>query len=464
MADEPSTPAAGAVSTSPKLVLPPMTVSPGVTRLDRVLDLVTDHEAQFRDHELRVVDISTRVAAVERAVGVTEVRSGSFAGGSPYGTYPDGDRACDDVPLDLRSELADARASIAHLREETAEALREVRSEVRRLVGDADAQKAGLKSVLRDVLGRVASQIEAVRAHRARDDDGPGDAGGSNAAYASAADLAALAERVSRAETAAAASSPSRRPSSDDARRISETEQRVDALAEALRRLRRDGDDSPARVASIGAAGGVGFASSSAPSAANAAAGSRIARAPADGAVAERLRELTRRFDEQREETEALKRVFFARLGYTRAGGGDDDVDVSRGSRAETASDARARGAVETATAEFGEGDPTGTSRAGDVSEPAFSSPRVNPETRGSGRADDGLVRLGFGAYAGASLVATSTEARARREETVPNAVPRNAGFVAEAAARSLDGATSRRERADRAAATFRESIAGSPR
>ena len=81
-----------------------------------------------------------------------------------------------------------------------------------------------------------------------------------------------------------------------------------------------------------------------------------------------------------------------------------------------------------------------------------------------AGRADDGLVRLGFGAYAGASLVATSTEARARREETVPNAMPRNAGFVAEAAARSLDGATSRRERADRAAATFRESIAGSPR
>ena len=458
MADEPSTPAAGAVSTSPKLVLPPMTVSPGVTRLDRVLDLVTDHEAQFRDHELRVVDISTRVAAVERAVGVTEVRSGSFAGGSPYGTYPDGDRACDDVPLDLRSELADARASIAHLREETAEALREVRSELRRLVGDADAQKAGLKSVLRDVLGHVASQIDAVRAHRARDDDGPGDAGGSNAAYASAADLAALAERVSRAETAAASSSPSRRPSSDDTRRISETEQRVDALAEALRRLRRDGDDEDAN-----AAGGVGFASSSAPSAANAAAaaGSRIERAQADGAVAEQLRELTRRFDEQREETEALKRVFFAR---TRAGGGGDDVDVSRGARAETASDARARGSVEIATAEFGEGDPTGTSRAGDVSEPAFSSPRVNPKTRGSGRADDGLVRLGFGAYAGASLVATSTEARARREETVPNAMPRNAGFVAEAAARSLDGATSRRERADRAAATFRESIAGSPR
>ena len=77
MADAPSTPAAGAVPASPKLLLPPMTVSPGVTRLDRVLDLVTDHEAQFRDHELRVVDLSARVAAVERAVGVTEARSAS---------------------------------------------------------------------------------------------------------------------------------------------------------------------------------------------------------------------------------------------------------------------------------------------------------------------------------------------------------------------------------------------------
>ena len=62
-----------------------MTVSPGVTRLDRVLDLVTDHEAQFRDHELRVVDLSARVAAVERAVGGTEARSVAFADGTPYG-------------------------------------------------------------------------------------------------------------------------------------------------------------------------------------------------------------------------------------------------------------------------------------------------------------------------------------------------------------------------------------------
>jgi hypothetical protein len=47
---------------SPKLAMP--TASPQVTRLDRVLDLVTEHEAHFREQELRVVDISKRVAAV----------------------------------------------------------------------------------------------------------------------------------------------------------------------------------------------------------------------------------------------------------------------------------------------------------------------------------------------------------------------------------------------------------------
>ena len=76
--------------------------------------------------------------------------------------------------------------------------------------------------------------------------------------FASAAELAALAERVSLAETVAeragaAALSPSRditkKRTSSATRRLSETERRVDALAEELRRLRDDGDDLRARVA-----------------------------------------------------------------------------------------------------------------------------------------------------------------------------------------------------------------------
>ena len=66
MASTPTTPRA---PLSPKLNLPPMTISPQVTRLDRVLDLVTSHEAQFRDQELRSVDVSRRVAALEVALG-----------------------------------------------------------------------------------------------------------------------------------------------------------------------------------------------------------------------------------------------------------------------------------------------------------------------------------------------------------------------------------------------------------
>ena len=483
MADAPSTPAASAVPASPKLVLPPMTVSPGVTRLDRVLDLVTDHEAQFRDHEIRVVDVSARLAAVERAVGVMEARSGAFADGSPYREYPDGDHSNDDGPLDLRSELADARASVARLREETAEALLEVRSEMRSLVEDAKAQKAGFKSVLRDVLDRVASQIDAVQALRARDGDGPSDArtrGSTNGgsafsanAYASAAELAALAERVSRTESAVASPSPSRRPSSNatvdvaTSRRVSETEQRVDALAEELKRLRGDGDASASRR--IVAESAVGFVSSDAvsESSTNAAAGGPWNKyMPVDDAVAEQLRQLARRFDEQREETEALKRVFLE----TRARLGEESP------------------APDSAARERGGDSRTGDSRvtrSGGASEPTFVSPRVSNRatTRGSVPEDDGLVRLGFGAYAGESMMASTRSIDPRFDEALhrgapepkqnsavlsspfrTNAIPRNVGFVAEASARSRRGAASRRERADHAAASFREYLAGLPK
>ena len=354
MADAPSTPAAGAVPASPKLLLPPMTVSPGVTRLDRVLDLVTDHEAQFRDHELRVVDLSARVAAVERAVGGTEARSVAFADGTPYGAYPDGEHPNDETPPDLRSEMATTKASVADLRfefAELAEALREVRSEMRSLVDDAKAQKAGFKRVLRDVLDRVAGQLDAVRARQgtAVTDDGEREreasirsasdarrmsAGGESfgESFASAAELAALAERVSLAETVAeragaAALSPSRditkKRTSSATRRLSETERRVDALAEELRRLRDDGDDLRARVARASSSFSVAAEDEPQPP---------LSKSPreigvefvslehsvADDAVAEQLRALTRRFDEQREETEALKRVIF---GGTRGGG-----------------------------------------------------------------------------------------------------------------------------------------------
>ena len=59
---------------SPKFQLPPTTVSPGPggTRLERVLDLVTSHEATIAENELRVLDLTKRVAEAEaekRAAG-----------------------------------------------------------------------------------------------------------------------------------------------------------------------------------------------------------------------------------------------------------------------------------------------------------------------------------------------------------------------------------------------------------
>ena len=465
MADAPSTPAAGAVPASPKLVLPPMTVSPGVTRLDRVLDLVTDHEAQFRDHELRVVDLSTRVAAVERAVGVTEARSAStVADGTPYGEYPE-----DDVPLDLRSELADVRASVAHLREEVAEALHEVRSETRSLVDDAKAQKAGFKSVLRDVLDRVASQLDAVRAAQRHDGIGGSIHGGDEGTrFASAAALAALTERVALAETvaeqagAAALSvasfsatvspSPSRRTSGNarterGTARLSETEHRVDALFEEMRRLKDENDDLKRRVkrfsesvegGGFGGGGGVG--------------GPWNKYMPADDAVAEQLRQLARRFDEQSEQTEALKKlVLETRAERSGSGSGSVEVDAKRVPSSPSPSASRQKNVTK-----------------GHIL--SYNSPRVRDRSGGGDETDDddGLIRLGFGAYAGASVMAKSygqTSSQKRRSGALKNTIkiPLNAGFVAEAAARTRYGSASRREDADRATESFRAYLAGLP-
>ena len=408
MADAPSTPAAGAVPASPKLLLPPMTVSPGVTRLDRVLDLVTDHEAQFRDHELRVVDLSARVAAVERAVGGTEARSVALADGTPYGAYPDGEHPNDETPPDLRSEMATTKASVADLRLEFAEALREVRSEMRSLVDDAKAQKAGFKRVLRDVLDRVAGQLDAVRARQgtAVTDDGERErerihgagrsasdarktsAGGES--FASAAELAALAERVSLAETVAeragaAALSPSR--DVIKTRRLSETERRVDALAEELRRLRDDGDDLRARVAR--ASSSFSIAEDELPWKKESR--GSLEHSVADDAVAEQLRALARRFDEQREETEALKRVVLGTRGLR------NDVVSRSGGKAMMRSPQRSPMMRS----------PQRSPQRSPSHSTSFRSPRVSSDARRRD-ADDGLIRLGFGAYAGASLTASS--------------------------------------------------------
>ena len=462
MADAPSTPAAGAVPASPKLLLPPMTVSPGVTRLDRVLDLVTDHEAQFRDHELRVVDLSARVAAVERAVGGTEARSVALADGTPYGAYPDGEHPNDETPPDLRSEMATTKASVADLRLEFAEALREVRSEMRSLVDDAKAQKAGFKRVLRDVLDRVAGQLDAVRARQgtAVTDDGRSasdarktSAGGES--FASAAELAALAERVSLAETVAeragaAALSPSR--DVIKTRRLSETERRVDALAEELRRLRDDGDDLRARVARASSSFSV-LTEDELP--ARESRGSLLEHSVADDAVAEQLRALARRFDEQREETEALKRVVLGTRGVR------NDVVSRSGGKAPMMRSPMTRSPQPSPMMRSPQRSPQRSPMMRSPSHStSFRSPRVSSDARRRD-ADDGLIRLGFGAYAGASLTARSDTKR------TTNALPRNAGFVAEASARlrktKARGSASRTEHPDAASAAFREYLARLP-
>ena len=165
----------------PSSTFPPMTISPQVTRLDRVLDLVTSHEAQFRDQELRSVDVSRRVAALEVALGAGR-----------------GDGAEDE--RDVRSELEAAREAVRHLHLENRALRADVQGAFERARAETDekiaAMKAGFKSVLQDVVDRVASQLDAARKSEFE----------RAGRYASAAELAALSERVASHESARDAS------------------------------------------------------------------------------------------------------------------------------------------------------------------------------------------------------------------------------------------------------------------
>lgn len=60
-----------------------------------------------------------------------------------------------------------------------------------------------------------------------------------------------------------------------------------------------------------------------------------------------------------------------------------------------------------------------------------WSSPRVTGGLGSLKHEHDGLVRLGFGAYAGAELV------QAAGTKAVTLKIPKNAGFVAEASSRT---------------------------
>jgi hypothetical protein len=332
--------------------------------------------------------------------------------------------------------------------------------------------------VLRDVLDRVASQLDAVRAAQRHDGTGGSIPGGDEGTrFASAAALAALTERVALAETvaeqagAAALSvasfsatvspSPSRRTSGNartsGTARLSETEQRVDALFEEMRRLKDENDDLKRRVKRAsesveggvgGFGGGVGFVSSDAVGGVG---GPWNKYMPADDAVAEQLRQLARRFDEQSEQTEALKKlVLEMRAERSGSGSGSVAVDAKRVPSSPSPSASRRKS----------------VSKGHLLS---YNSPRVRDRSvRGDETDDDdGLIRLGFGAYAGASLMAKSygqtSSPRSLRSDKTTMKIPLNAGFVAEAAARTRYGSASRREDADRAAESFRAYLAGLP-
>ncbi|ACO69250.1 predicted protein [Micromonas commoda] len=178
---------------SPKFQLPPTTVSPGPggTRLERVLDLVTSHEATIAENELRVLDLTKRVAEAEDAARARR---------------DEDRRARDAADASLRAELAAVKEAVRRVERDVASWSDErdaLRAEVRDLAdgcrADADAAleetKAGFKAVLQDVVDRVAASLDAVRT----------DAVATRGNYASADEVAALRERFAAAESAARA-------------------------------------------------------------------------------------------------------------------------------------------------------------------------------------------------------------------------------------------------------------------
>ena len=173
---------------SPKFQLPPTTVSPQATRLDRVLDLVTSHEANLAENELKVLDLTKRVAQAEDA---------------SRGRRDEDRRARAAEDAALRAELASVKDAVKRV--EGAIALWSgdtdgIKHEVRELVSkcrdasnaELSETKLGFKAVLQDVVDKVAAQLDAVRR----------DAVATRHNYANADEVAALHEKIDAFEVA----------------------------------------------------------------------------------------------------------------------------------------------------------------------------------------------------------------------------------------------------------------------
>ena len=495
----PSTPARSGPASSygfvtgytPQLVLPPMTMSPGITRLDRVLDLVTEHESQFREVELRVVDLSSRVARVEQVIGfswggslgVDSVAVGfgvrnsaarDVSSGVVQTPHEHKGHASNDVnDTNVFAQLRETRGSISNLRHEIAAALDELLGELLFVTTDTGNTKTGFKTVLRDVLDRVAAQLDSVRGDRREADRQSSSSFASSNNYASASDLKNLTQRLSVTETKLEDITNERmafeRADTGDTASTSGMSKKVDLLTQELDRVKRDGDDLRRRVAeltldlsektyqtttsagnktTLSAGNSVGVVPTHLVSQARVLGSNPVSggggawskHAPTDQHTESALASLTKRFDEQTAETAALKDLFVemklkideASLTSTRSHHDDRHV-VSR----DPSEVGTHLGTIPTKSPrDFSFKSPPGSPLRGQGSHLKgnpleWSSPRVTGGLGSLKHEHDGLVRLGFGAYAGAELV------QAAGTKAVTLKIPKNAGFVAEASSRT---------------------------
>lgn len=146
---------------------PRMAASPSISRLDRVLDLVTEHEARYREQEIRLADLAKRVEGAEDRVRAGEERAGAFDAAGEMDHARAAIEQLHHQVLLVGQEVQVLHKDAKEARQGHAAANARVEALERRLAEMQDGQdtklrdmKATYKQLFADMAGRLAKQLE----------------------------------------------------------------------------------------------------------------------------------------------------------------------------------------------------------------------------------------------------------------------------------------------------------------
>ncbi len=146
---------------------PRMAASPSISRLDRVLDLVTEHEARYREQEIRLADLAKRVEAAEEHVRAGEERAGAFDAPGEMDQARAAIEQLHHQVLLVGQEVQVLHKDAAEARQGHAAANARAEALERRLSELQDGQdaklkdlKATYKQLFGEMAGRLAMQLE----------------------------------------------------------------------------------------------------------------------------------------------------------------------------------------------------------------------------------------------------------------------------------------------------------------